>query len=140
MDGVNPWGRTEDLEIIGIGKTTIEEMVADQLKKQGRRASPDSEPEKGFFYRSDHFEFAKVGVPSIHFANGTHFIGKPADFGKRKNDEYTARDYHKVSDEFKPDWDFSGGIEDLEVLYRVGREIASGKATPEWKEGAEFHR
>jgi Zn-dependent M28 family amino/carboxypeptidase len=140
MDGINPLGRTEDLEVIGLGKTTIEDMIAKDLKKHGRHASPDSEPEKGYFYRSDHFEFAKVGVPSLHFSTGTNFIGKPADYGIRKKEEYTAHDYHKVSDEIKPDWDLTGGAEDVEVLYRVGQDIASGQATPEWKKGAEFHR
>jgi Zn-dependent M28 family amino/carboxypeptidase len=140
IDGINPWGRTEDLEIIGIGKTSVEDMVADDLRRHGRRATPDSQPEKGFFYRSDHFEFAKVGVPSLHFSSGINLIGKPGDYGKRKKDEYTAHDYHKVSDEIKPDWDLTGGAEDVDVLYRVGREIASGQAAPEWKKGAEFHR
>jgi Zn-dependent M28 family amino/carboxypeptidase len=129
IDGINPWGRTEDLEIIGIGKTSVEDMVADDLRRHGRRATPDSQPEKGFFYRSDHFEFAKVGVPSLHFSSGINLIGKPGDY-----------DYHKVSDEIKPDWDLTGGAEDVDVLYRVGREIASGQAAPEWKKGAEFHR
>ncbi len=140
MDGINPWGRTRDLEIIGTGKTTIEDEFARQLKAQGRVVTSDSEPEKGFYYRSDHFQFAKVGVPSIHYDVGTNFVGKPVDFGKRKRDEYTANDYHKVSDEIKPDWDFAGGVEDLEVLYQTGLEIANGRFVPAWKPGAEFHR
>jgi len=140
MDGINPWGRTRDLEIIGMGKTTIEDTIARHLKTQGRVVTPDSEPEKGYYYRSDHFQFAKVGVPSIHSEIGTNFVGKPVDFGKRKHDEYTAHDYHKVSDEIKPDWDFWGGAEDLEVLYETGLDIANGKTVPAWKPAAEFHR
>ncbi|MDB6038281.1 MAG: Bacterial leucyl aminopeptidase, partial [Verrucomicrobiales bacterium] len=140
MDGINPWGRTRDLEIIGMGKTTIEDIIANHLKAQGRVVTPDSELEKGYYYRSDHFEFAKVGVPSIHSEIGTNFVGKPIDYGKRKHDEYTEHDYHKVSDEIKPDWDFSGGAEDLEALYETGSDIANGKVLPAWKPGAEFHR
>jgi Zn-dependent M28 family amino/carboxypeptidase len=140
MDGVNPWGRTSDLEIIGRGKSTLEDLIAKQLKKQKRHAMPDSEPEKGYYYRSDHFQFAKVGVPALHYSEGTSFIGKPADYGKRMKEEYVAKDYHKVSDEVRSDWDFSGGAQDLQVLYEAGREIAAGRNTPQWKKGAEFHR
>lgn len=140
MDGINPWGPTHDLEIIGMGKTTIEDSLAAHLKSQGRVVTPDSEVEKGYYYRSDHFEFAKVGVPSIHSEIGTNFVGKPIDYGKRKHDEYTAHDYHKVSDEIKPDWDYAGGAEDLEALYQTGLDIANGKTTPAWKPGTEFHR
>jgi Zn-dependent M28 family amino/carboxypeptidase len=140
MDGINPWGRTRDLEIIGVGKTTIEDEIARHLKARGRVVTPDSEPEKGYYYRSDHFQFAKVGVPSIHSEIGTNFIDKPVDFGKRKHNEYTTDDYHKVSDEIKPDWDFAGGAEDVEVLYETGFDIANGKVVPAWKPGAEFHR
>jgi Zn-dependent M28 family amino/carboxypeptidase len=140
MDGVNPWGRTRDLEIVGRGKSTLEDLLGKELKRQGRRANPDSEPEKGYYYRSDHFQFAKVGVPSLHFGEGTNFVGKAIDFGKKKKEEYTAHDYHAVSDEIKPDWDFSGGAEDLEALYQLGLRIAQRKATPDWKKGAEFSR
>src|SRR5262245_52238709 len=99
---------------------------------------PDSGPEKGRFFRSDHFEFAKLGVPALYLKGGIDFLGKPAGFGKQKIDEYTDRDYHKVSDEIKEDWDLAGGIEDLRLLCEVGWQAAQGERWPEWKEGSEF--
>ena len=99
---------------------------------------PDAEPEKGFFYRSDHFEFAKHGVPSLYIDSGIEYIGKPADYGRQKRDEYTTRDYHKVSDEMKPDWDLTGAVEDLQLLFEVGYRVAQADRYPEWKPGTEF--
>ena len=99
---------------------------------------PDAEPEKGFYYRSDHFEFAKQGVPALDTDAGLDFIGKPNGYGMRKRDEYTAKDYHKPSDEVKRDWDLSGGVQDVRTLFRVGYVVAQTEAMPEWKPGNEF--
>jgi Zn-dependent M28 family amino/carboxypeptidase len=98
----------------------------------------DAEPEKGFYYRSDHFEFAKQGVPALYSDSGTEFMGKPAGYGQQKRDEYTEKDYHKVSDEVKPDWDLSGAVEDTQLLFVVGQRIANTDKYPEWKPGTEF--
>jgi Zn-dependent M28 family amino/carboxypeptidase len=138
MDGTNPWGRTHDVNIIGFGSTTLEDLVAEAAKAQGRIVTADSEPEKGRFYRSDHFEFAKVGVPALYLKHGVQYQGRPADFGQKKSDEYTSRDYHKVTDEIKPDWDLSGAVEDLQLLFQVGYAVANGDHWPEWKAGTEF--
>jgi Zn-dependent M28 family amino/carboxypeptidase len=138
MDGLNPWGKTHDVEIIGHGNTSLEDLLTRAAAQQGRVTTPDSETPKGRFYRSDHFEFAKVGVPALYLKAGVDFPGKPAGFGKRKSDEYTAGDYHKVSDEVKPDWDFSGAVQDLELLFQVGYEVANGNTYPVWKPGSEF--
>ena len=138
MDVINPWGRTRDVNVIGYGSTTLEEVLQDFAKAQGRVVTPDSEPEKGRFYRSDHFEFAKLGVPALYLKGGIEYIGKPAGYGQQKSDEYTARDYHKVSDEVKPDWDLSGAVEDLQLLFQVGCRVAQGDRFPEWKPGTEF--
>jgi Zn-dependent M28 family amino/carboxypeptidase len=138
MDGLNPWGRTRDVEVIGHGNSTLEDLLQNAAAAQGRVTTADSGPEKGRFYRSDHFEFSKLGVPALYLKSGIDFIGKPADFGKQKTDEYTDRDYHKVTDEMKPDWDFSGGVEDLQLLFEVGWRVADGGAWPEWKPGSEF--
>jgi Zn-dependent M28 family amino/carboxypeptidase len=100
--------------------------------------TPDAEPEKGFFYRSDHFEFAKQGVPALDPKGGVDYVGKPTGYGRRKREEYTKNDYHKVSDEVKPDWDLSGAVEDLRLLFEVGYLVAQGDRYPEWKPGAEF--
>ena len=138
MDGINTWGRTRDIEVIGYGNSTLEDILQDAIAAQQRVIKPDSGPEKGRFFRSDHFEFAKVGVPALYLKSGVDFIGKPAGFGKQKTDEYTERDYHKVSDEVKPDWEFSGGVEDLRLLLDIGWRVADGSRWPEWKVGSEF--
>ncbi len=138
MDGVNQWGRTKDVVIIGYGNSTLDDVLDEAVSAQGRVVKPDAEPEKGFFYRSDHFEFAKQGVPALYTDEGTEFIGKPDGYGMEKRKEYTERDYHKVSDEVKPDWDLSGAAEDLQLLFQVGYRVAQGDKWPEWKPGAEF--
>jgi Zn-dependent M28 family amino/carboxypeptidase len=138
MDGLNTWGKTKDLTIIGLGNTTLDDTAIEVLKEHDRTVSGDPEPEKGFFYRSDHFEFAKQGVPALDPDSGTNYIGKPPEYGKRKRDNYTANDYHKPSDEVKPDWDLSGAVEDLRVFMEVGYRVAQASNVPEWKPGTEF--
>jgi Zn-dependent M28 family amino/carboxypeptidase len=138
IDGVNQWGRTRDLNVIGLGNSTLDDAVIRAAAAQNRIVTPDSEPEKGRFYRSDHFEFAKLGVPAIYAKGGVDFIGKPPGFAEQKSEEYWQRDYHKVSDEVKPDWDLSGAVEDVRLLFALGHEIANGDQYPEWKPGTEF--
>ena len=138
MDGFNQWGKTKDISIVGYGNSTLDDVLADVIASQGRIIKPDEEPEKGYFYRSDHFEFAKQGVPALYTGTGTDSIGKPADYGKKKSDEYTTIDYHKVTDEVKPDWDLAGAIEDTQLLFQVGFRVAQGDKWPEWKPGTEF--
>jgi Zn-dependent M28 family amino/carboxypeptidase len=140
MDSMNPWGRTLDLTVIGLGQTTIEDVLRDVAKAKNRTLIADAEPEKGRYYRSDHFEFAKVGVPGLYTHSGTNFIGRDPSFGTRKIAEYVAHDYHKVSDEIKPDWDLSGAAEDTELLFEVGSSIANSSRWPAWKEGSEFRK
>ncbi len=138
MDGLNPWGRTADVEVIGHGNSTLEDLLRDAARAQNRVITADSGPEKGRFFRSDHFEFAKLGVPALYIKAGVDFPGKPAGFGKRKLDDYTERDYHKVTDEIKADWDFSGAVEDLQLLLEVAWRVAQANPWPEWKDGSEF--
>ncbi|WP_291160113.1 M28 family metallopeptidase [Gemmatimonas sp. UBA7669] len=138
MDGVNQWGRTSDMVVIGFGNSTLDDVLADVLRPAGRSIGPDEEPEKGYFYRSDHFEFAKQGVPALYTEAGSRFIGKDSSFGAQKRDEYTSKDYHQVSDEVKPDWDLSGAVEDTRALLAVGYRVANGETWPTWKPGTEF--
>jgi Zn-dependent M28 family amino/carboxypeptidase len=138
MDGVNQWGRTRDLTVIGYGNSTMDEVLRSLVEPKGRTLIPDPESEKGYFYRSDHFEFAKKGVPALYVEAGLDFIGKPADFGRQKREGYTSTDYHKPSDEIKPDWDLSGAVDDLRLLFEVGYMVANGATWPEWKPGTEF--
>lgn len=138
MDGFNQWGRTKDLVVVGYGNSTLEDVLADVVRGKGRTLVPDPEPEKGFFYRSDHFEFAKVGVPALYLDSGEDFIGRDSTYGRMKRDEYNTRDYHKPSDEIKPDWDLSGAVDDVHALFEVGYRVLGGNTWPTWKPGAEF--
>jgi Zn-dependent M28 family amino/carboxypeptidase len=138
MDGFNQWGRTKDLVVIGLGNSTLDDVLQRAAAADGRTLVPDPESEKGYFYRSDHFEFAKEGVPALYVDAGVEYLDKPAGYGQQKREEYTNNDYHKVSDEIKPDWDLSGAVEDLRLLFRVGLDVADGASFPEWKAGTEF--
>jgi Zn-dependent M28 family amino/carboxypeptidase len=138
MDGLNQWGRTADVVVIGYGSTTLEDLVIEEAGRQGRRVDPDPEPEKGFFYRSDHFEFAKAGVPALYLGTGVEYIGRPPEWGMMRRGQYTAQDYHKPSDMIKDDWDLSGAVEDLQLYFLVGLRVANGDVWPEWREGTEF--
>jgi Zn-dependent M28 family amino/carboxypeptidase len=138
MDGVNQWGKTKDITMVGDDNSTLIDLLREAAKEQGRVVNPDPESEKGFYYRSDHFEFAKVGVPALYTDSGISFVGKDEAYSKQKREEYTAKDYHKVSDEIKPDWDLSGAVEDAQLLTTIGYRIAQGEKFPEWKSGSEF--
>ncbi len=138
MDGLNQWGRTKDMTVIGLGNSTLDDILKRVLATDERVIRPDAEPEKGFYYRSDHFEFAKQGVPALYVDAGVEYIGKPAGYGMQKRDEYTTRDYHRVSDEVNPDWDLSGAVDDLRALFRVGYVAAQMDGMPQWKPGTEF--
>jgi len=138
LDGINLWGPTKDIISIGKGNSTLDDLLVEIAAANGRTVSPDADPEKGYYFRSDHFEFAKQGVPALYPDGGREYIGKSADFGKRKQDEYTAKDYHKVTDEVKPDWDLSGAVLDLRLLTELGYHVAQGERYPEWKPDSEF--
>jgi Zn-dependent M28 family amino/carboxypeptidase len=138
LDGMNMWGRTRDMVVIGLGASELDDYLRDAAGEQDRVLVPDAEPEKGFYYRSDHFNFAKVGVPALYKDDGIEYIGKPEGYGTEKRDYYTANDYHAPSDEVKPDWDLSGLAEDAKLLLAVGYRIAQADEYPEWKEGSEF--
>ena len=138
MDVLNTWGKTKDLTLIGLGNSTLDDTAAAVLKAHGRTVVGDPDPGKGSFYRSDHFEFAKQGVPALDPDAGTDYIGKPPGYGKEKRDYYTEHDYHKPSDEVKPDWDLSGAVDDLRVFLEIGYRVADNQTVPEWLPGTEF--
>ena len=138
MDVLNQWGRTRDLTIVGMGQSELDlyaEAVAERL---GRTLSPDPEPEKGFYYRSDHFSFAKAGIPAFYADPGIEYLDKPDGYGIVKREEYTINDYHKVSDEIKADWDLSGAVEDLNFMYELGTTLADSDVWPQWSATSEF--
>jgi len=138
IDGLNVHGRTKDLTMIGLGASDLDDYVRYAAGEQGRVIRADPEPEKGFYYRLDHFNFAKEGVPALDPDEGVDFVGKPADYGKKVRDDYTEHDYHQPSDKVRADWDLNGAREDLKVFFAVGYRIAQAEKFPEWKPGTEF--
>jgi Zn-dependent M28 family amino/carboxypeptidase len=138
MDGMNIYGRTKDLTMIGLGKSSLDEWVVSLAAMQGRTVKADQFPDKGFFYRSDQFALAKIGVPAAYFDDGTEVIGKPEGWGKKQKEEYEAKDYHQPSDELRPSWDFSGAVEDTQLFFYLGLKVANAEAMPTWKPGDEF--
>ena len=138
MDVLNTWGQTSDLVVVGLGASELDDYARDAAAEQKRTLKPDAEPEKGFYYRSDHFNFAKVGVPAFDPNEGTDYIGKPTEFGKQTREHYTENDYHKPSDDIKPGWDLSGAVQDLDLFLAMGYRIANASRIPEWRAGNEF--
>ncbi|MEO7454882.1 MAG: M28 family metallopeptidase [Gemmatimonadaceae bacterium] len=138
MDGLNQWGPTSDVTVIGLGNSELDDYATAAAAEQKRTLRPDAEPEKGFYYRSDHFNFAKQGVPAFDPEAGVEFIGKPAGYGKQKRDEYTEHDYHQPQDEIKPGWDMTGAVQDLDLFLTMGYRIANATKMPEWRAGNEF--
>jgi Zn-dependent M28 family amino/carboxypeptidase len=138
LDGVNQWGRTRDITVVGLGNSSLDDVLRAAAARDGRVLAPDPEPEKGYFFRSDHFEFAKKGVPALYINAGSDFVDRPAGYGQQKRDEYVANDYHKPSDEIKDDWDLSGAVEDARALLEVGWRLTYMKTWPVWAPGSEF--
>ncbi len=139
IDIVNPWGKTRDLEDISYGNSTLDDLLAQDATRAGRIAKPNSEPEKGTFFRADNFEFAKAGVPALYIGSKPKdYIGQPADYGQKKSDDYTLHHYHQVSDEVDPAWDLSGAVEDTRLLFEVGYQVANAEQYPTWLPGSEF--
>jgi len=140
MDVLNQWGRTRDLTVVGMGQSELDEIAGAAALALGRVLIPDPEPEKGFYYRSDHFQFAKAGIPAFYADPGIDYIDRPEGYGMQKREAYTSTDYHAVSDEVKPDWDLdlSGAVEDLSFFYYLGAGLAARNDWPRWSETSEF--
>ncbi|HWE52763.1 MAG TPA: M28 family peptidase [Bryobacteraceae bacterium] len=138
MDELNIFGKTKDITIVGLGNSTLDDTAAAVLKEHGRTVRPDPTPENGGFYRSDHFSFAKQGLPALNPESGVDYIGKPADFGKKAEENWDANNYHKPSDQVTSDWDLSGAVEDLKVFFEIGTRVADGDTYPAWNPGTEF--
>lgn len=139
IDGVNVVGRLKEVGVVGSGLNDLEDRLVEAARAQNRNVLPESEPEKGYYYRSDHFEFAKLGVPALYMGMASdNVIGRPPGYGKQRREEFRENDYHKVSDDVKDWWDLAGGVEDIQLMFLVGNEIAQTSHWPEWKPGAEF--
>ncbi|HSF19138.1 MAG TPA: M28 family metallopeptidase [Vicinamibacteria bacterium] len=138
MDGLNIWGRTTDVTVVGMGQSSLDDLARELAAAQGRVLEPDAEPEKGYYYRSDHFELAKIGIPAFYPDVGVHFEGKPEGWGKQRRENYVAEDYHKPSDEVKDWYDLSGMVQDLDLFFAMGERLATSDEWPEWSETSEF--
>jgi len=138
MDTLTVHGRTNDMTIVGFGNSDLDDVAQQVLAEQGRVAKPDPTPEKGSYYRSDHFPFAKQGVPALASGGGIDYVGKPEGYGMKVREEYTANHYHKPSDEVRPDWDLSGAVQDLKFYWMVGHRVAQADRYPQWRPGTEF--
>ena len=139
IDGLNPFEKTKDIIIVGEGQSELEEYLKEAAEKAGRVVAFENHPEAGYYYRSDHFNFAKVGVPALYTSNGIDVIGKEPGFGEKRDAEYTEKHYHRPSDEFDAaTWTFEGGIDDLKLFFQVGKRLAFEEKMAQWKEGSEF--
>lgn len=140
MDALSLAGPSKDVTVIGGGKSELDGFLAKVLKDEGRYATPDSSPEKGYYYRSDHFSLAKRGVPMFYVDGGEDLVNGGKAAGDAYNKEYTAKHYHGPDDEYDPNWDWSGALADLRIYYRLGRELAESDAWPNWLPNDEFRR
>jgi Zn-dependent M28 family amino/carboxypeptidase len=137
-DGGNIFGRTHDVTLISSGKSSLDKTAEGVAQRQGRVVQPDQFPDRGSYYRSDQFAFAKIGVPALFFESGTDFIGHPAGWGKQKLEEWEEKQYHQPSDELDNSWNFDGMIEDAQLGLFSGWLIAQADSMPTWNPGDEF--
>ena len=138
MDSLNPWGPTLDIQVTGSGQNSLEDVLATAAADAGRVVIADRHPEKGGYYRSDQFEFAKVGVPGLYACRGTDLRDGGSVRGEALSDEYTREHYHKPSDEIDPRWNLEGAAQDMRLLFDVGRRVAIAPGLPEWRPTSEF--
>jgi Zn-dependent M28 family amino/carboxypeptidase len=140
VDGFNIWGRTSDVTVVGMGKSTLDEVVKKAAAEQGREVVEDAFPEKGTFYRSDQFNFAKVGVPALYLKGGMKFLGRDEKWGRERVEEFVKERYHQPSDQVDETWRWDGAVDDVRLLAVVVLRVAEGKAAPEWRKGDEFEK
>jgi Zn-dependent M28 family amino/carboxypeptidase len=138
LDGANIWGRTSDVTVIGLGKSTLDGPLTALARTQGRTVKPDQMSDRGFFYRSDQFNFAKLGVPAAYFGSGHTFLGKPPGWGKQQREAWEEQHYHQPSDELRDTWDLSGAVEDARLAFLLGAHLARQPRMPTWTPGDEF--
>lgn len=138
MDAMNVLGKTRDITVVGFGSSELENYLKEEADQQNRVLKPEPTPEKGFFYRSDHFNFSKRGVPVLYAEGGIDFVDHDEEWGQAQQNDYTANRYHKPGDEYDASWDLSGMIEDITLYFNVGNRLANETTFPNWFEGNEF--
>jgi len=140
LDSMNVLGPTNDFVALGAERSSLQAVVEAIARERGLRITADPRPEQGSFYRSDHFPFAKVGVPSISFKEGNAYIGHPKDWGEKKFREYNEAHYHQPSDEYRDDWNFRGMIQEADFAMEIGRRVANMNTMPKFNPNDEFAR
>jgi Zn-dependent M28 family amino/carboxypeptidase len=139
IDALGSYGATNDLIIIGYGQSELDDYATEVAQQQGRYIVPDQEPEKGYFFRSDHFNFAKIGIPALYAEGGLDSKKHGKEWGTARKQEYTANRYHKPFDEYDPaNWDLSGMVQDAQLFYEIGYTLSQESSYPQWKPGSEF--
>jgi Zn-dependent M28 family amino/carboxypeptidase len=138
FDGGNIWGKTRDITYVGKGKTSVDATLDALAARQHRVVKPDQFPDRGSFYRSDQFSFAKVGVPGVYLGSGTDFVGRPDGWGREQHEAYERKSYHQPSDQISPDWNFDGMIENAQLGFALGVQLANAPTGPAWTPGDEF--
>ena len=138
MDGMSTFGETDDIVVVGYGNSQMDDYLRTVSATQGREVVPEPTPEKGYFYRSDHFNLAKKGVPMLYAESGLQARGKPEGWGKAQSEEYTSVRYHKPADEVHEGWDNGGIMQDLNAHFRIGVAISNSDDWPQWSDGNEF--
>ena len=137
-DGGNVWGHTHDVTYIGLGKSSIDQIAIMIAEEQGRVVKPDQFSDKGYFYRSDQFSFAKIGVPAMYLKTGTDFVDRPPEWGREQQEHYTEVNYHQPSDEYDPNWNLDGMVDDALLGYWTGLALANADEMQRWNVGDEF--
>ena len=132
------WGPTRDFSISGTARLGLLDVLTQEAGKFGRRFTPDAHPESGGFYRSDHFPFAKVGVPAVSFGSGSDLVNGGVARSQQIGRDYVTKSYHQPSDEWSPTWDFTGMAQDAALLHAVGMRLANGNEWPNWSDDSEF--
>ncbi|MBT8229719.1 MAG: M28 family peptidase, partial [Bacteroidia bacterium] len=141
LDGVNPAGKMNDFTITGIGHSEMDEIADEAAKEQGRYTMAEQQPEKGSFFRSDQFNFAKSGVPVLYAEGGYDHAEKGKEYAREFKDNYVAKNYHAPSDEYvEGEWDIDGMVQDAQIYYNIGNKLANNRQWPKWYPDSEFKR
>jgi hypothetical protein len=140
MDAMNVLGKTRDVSVVGMGKSELEDYLREAAANQGRVLTQEDRPEAGSYYRSDHFSFAKLGVPALYAKGGSQPIDDETAQYRKKMNVIVTGCYHQVCDQFRENWDFTGITEDTQMLFEVGFDIANADTWPQWNPSSEFQR
>jgi len=138
IDAMSTFGPSKDIVVTGLGNSELDDVLKTIADKQGRVLHAEATPESGFYFRSDHFNFAKAGVPALYAEGGEDLVAGGSAAGRKAAEAYTEMRYHKPADEFDPNWNLDGVMQDLDTLYQVGRVLGDGSAWPNWRAGNPF--